>query len=218
MPSKITCLECGSVLVSVHRHDYKTCDCPNRTMIDGGSDYVRYGGRDMDKVRVEEFSMDPEDPAYDHALVSNIKFWNTTDARLMSLANFDDDHLRNVAPMLLARKSKYAGACQHEIQRRGLAPRQPLFDEFYKGRWTREVTADMPPENIHAILAEKGWHMVVCEDLPKPAREALNDLRRWIDSELHGPWFNDLINDMREFWFELEEDAVALAARANFGR
>lgn len=50
--SQVTCLECGEVLVSEHRHDYKTCSCPNETMIDGGNDYVRYGGKDLSKVEV----------------------------------------------------------------------------------------------------------------------------------------------------------------------
>ena len=50
--SQVTCLECGEVLVSEHRHDYKTCSCPNETMIDGGNDYVRYGGKDLSKVEI----------------------------------------------------------------------------------------------------------------------------------------------------------------------
>jgi len=48
--SQVTCLECGEVLVSEHRHDYKTCSCPNETMIDGGNAYVRYGGKDLSKI------------------------------------------------------------------------------------------------------------------------------------------------------------------------
>ena len=50
--SQVTCLECGEVLVSEHRHDYKTCSCPNETMIDGGNEYVRFGGKDLSKVEV----------------------------------------------------------------------------------------------------------------------------------------------------------------------
>jgi len=38
------------VLVSHHRHDYKTCDCENKTMVDGGTSYLRHGGVDMNKV------------------------------------------------------------------------------------------------------------------------------------------------------------------------
>lgn len=59
MPSKeerqivynsVLCLGCGAVLVSYHRHDYKTCECDNQTMVDGGTSYLRYGGKDMTKV------------------------------------------------------------------------------------------------------------------------------------------------------------------------
>lgn len=58
MPSKerqivynsVLCLGCGEVLVSHHRHDYKTCGCDNKTMVDGGTAYLRYGGVDMTKV------------------------------------------------------------------------------------------------------------------------------------------------------------------------
>jgi hypothetical protein len=50
--NSVKCLNCGEVLVSYHRHDYKTCSCENQTMVDGGLDYVRYGGKDMSKVEV----------------------------------------------------------------------------------------------------------------------------------------------------------------------
>lgn len=59
MPSKkerqivhnsVLCLGCGATLVSYHRHDYKTCNCENQTMVDGGTAYLRYGGVDMTKV------------------------------------------------------------------------------------------------------------------------------------------------------------------------
>jgi hypothetical protein len=50
--SSVICLECGEVLVSRHRHDYKTCSCEQETMIDGGLEYIRYGGRDLAKVQI----------------------------------------------------------------------------------------------------------------------------------------------------------------------
>lgn len=50
--SQVTCLDCGEILVSQHRHDYKTCSCPNETMIDGGNDYIRYGGKNLSKVDI----------------------------------------------------------------------------------------------------------------------------------------------------------------------
>lgn len=43
------------VLVSFNRHDYKTCLCPNETMVDGGHDYLRYGGKNLSKVQVLKF-------------------------------------------------------------------------------------------------------------------------------------------------------------------
>jgi hypothetical protein len=50
--NKIKCLECGTILESKHRHDWVTCGCPNQTFIDGGNDYLRYGGVDMNKIKV----------------------------------------------------------------------------------------------------------------------------------------------------------------------
>ena len=36
------CLLCGDVLVSEHRHDFKSCSCGNLS-VDGGNDYIRRG-------------------------------------------------------------------------------------------------------------------------------------------------------------------------------
>jgi len=48
----IVCLCCGKVMISYHRHDYKTCGCPQSSMIDGGQvDYVRYGGADLNLLQ-----------------------------------------------------------------------------------------------------------------------------------------------------------------------
>ena len=49
--NSVTCLKCKEVLVSHHRHDYKTCGCDNQTMVDGGTAYSRYGGIDLKKVK-----------------------------------------------------------------------------------------------------------------------------------------------------------------------
>lgn len=51
---RIQCLVCGDIIESYHRHDYKHCSCGN-AMIDGGSDYLRYGwkkehGKDSVKI------------------------------------------------------------------------------------------------------------------------------------------------------------------------
>jgi len=48
--NRVQCKSCGEVLTSYHRHDYKTCGCWNETMVDGGTNYQRYGGKDLDLV------------------------------------------------------------------------------------------------------------------------------------------------------------------------
>lgn len=49
----VTCLGCGEKLVSRHRHDYVQCSCENGTFIDGGLDYRRYGGKNLDLISHE---------------------------------------------------------------------------------------------------------------------------------------------------------------------
>ena len=46
----VVCGNCKEILVSKFTHDYKTCKCENRTMVDGGNDYVRAGGKDLSLV------------------------------------------------------------------------------------------------------------------------------------------------------------------------
>lgn len=46
----VTCTECNETIISRTRHDYKVCQCENQAMVDGGIDYIRYGGKDMTKV------------------------------------------------------------------------------------------------------------------------------------------------------------------------
>ena len=49
--NSIECLECGKTIVSQHRHDYVKCECPNEAMVDGGTDYLRYGAKNMSKIK-----------------------------------------------------------------------------------------------------------------------------------------------------------------------
>lgn len=48
--STVICLECGTILHSLYTHDYRTCGCPQDSMIDGGTSYLRCGGFDLDKL------------------------------------------------------------------------------------------------------------------------------------------------------------------------
>lgn len=47
-PNALRCLGCDKVIVSLHRHDYRTCGCPYDCMVDGGNDYQRRGWKDGD--------------------------------------------------------------------------------------------------------------------------------------------------------------------------
>jgi len=46
--TKIKCLKCGDVIQSLSVHDFKWCSCRN-IFIDGGNEYLRYGGNVEDK-------------------------------------------------------------------------------------------------------------------------------------------------------------------------
>jgi hypothetical protein len=50
--SAAICLECGTLLLSKHVHDYQSCSCDNEAFIDGGSCYQRAGGHDLSKIYV----------------------------------------------------------------------------------------------------------------------------------------------------------------------
>lgn len=49
---KVRCLKCGEVLESTWVHDFKMCKCPNETYVDGGHDYLRIGGMDLNLIEV----------------------------------------------------------------------------------------------------------------------------------------------------------------------
>lgn len=48
--NRIRCLLCGTVLESVHRHDFRSCDCG--TFVDGGLDYCRHGASSLDDIEI----------------------------------------------------------------------------------------------------------------------------------------------------------------------
>ena len=50
--NKVKCLSCGVILTSEYRHDFQQCKCPNETFTDGGDDYQRIGGVDMELIEV----------------------------------------------------------------------------------------------------------------------------------------------------------------------
>ena len=50
--NSVTCLECNETIVSFHRHDFKNCNCGNAACVDGGTAYLRYGAKDMSKIKL----------------------------------------------------------------------------------------------------------------------------------------------------------------------
>lgn len=50
--AKVKCLGCGRILESKFRHDFQMCDCANNTFVDGGEDYIRIGGKELDKIEI----------------------------------------------------------------------------------------------------------------------------------------------------------------------
>ena len=44
----ILCKKCNAILVSMYRHHFVQCNCPNRAFMDGGQDiYYRGGAMDL---------------------------------------------------------------------------------------------------------------------------------------------------------------------------
>ena len=96
--NRVQCKNCGEVLTSYNRHDYKTCGCENETMIDGGTDYQRYGGKDLSLV-------DSNSTIYlsdDHMMNRSAAHWGNRgkDGRdplsYKSIADMSNDHISNI--------------------------------------------------------------------------------------------------------------------------
>ena len=51
MGGMIKCLKCGQILHSVYRHDFQGCNCDNQSFVDGGFDYMRVGGKDLEAIK-----------------------------------------------------------------------------------------------------------------------------------------------------------------------
>ena len=48
---KIKCLICGDIIESKSVHDLVSCKCES-CYIDGGEDYLHFGGKDFDKILI----------------------------------------------------------------------------------------------------------------------------------------------------------------------
>ncbi len=48
---KIKCLNCNEIIKSKYKHDLVSCKC-NNCYIDGGQDYLHFGGNDFNKILI----------------------------------------------------------------------------------------------------------------------------------------------------------------------
>ena len=48
--NSVKCLICNTILESKYGHNYVQCSCPNQTFTDGGLDYQRRGGKDLNLI------------------------------------------------------------------------------------------------------------------------------------------------------------------------
>ncbi len=95
--NSVTCLDCLETIVSYHRHDYKTCDCDNQAMVDGGTDYARYGAMNMKKI--------VHYAVYDDDDFEKVRQYATRGSRgkdgqkplsYIAICDMDDDYLQSV--------------------------------------------------------------------------------------------------------------------------
>ena len=96
--NRVQCKSCGEVLTSYHRHDYKTCGCENETMVDGGTDYQRYGGLNLDLVDISSTIYLSED----HEMNRSAAHWGNRGKdglqplSYKSVADMSNSHINNI--------------------------------------------------------------------------------------------------------------------------
>lgn len=57
--SRAQCVLCEDIIESTHRHHFVTCKC-GEIFLDGGDEYLRYGAKDMNNIRITKFLLDEE--------------------------------------------------------------------------------------------------------------------------------------------------------------
>lgn len=53
----ILCTGCDTVLYSLTGHHFHGCECSNETFVDGGKNYLRFGGMDLGKIVSGKFNV-----------------------------------------------------------------------------------------------------------------------------------------------------------------
>jgi len=95
--NSVKCLNCDEILVSYHRHDYKTCSCENETSIDGGLDYCRYGGKDLSLVETNYlYDDEPFEVLREHIYRGGRGVDGKQPLKYVKLADISDEWLDNI--------------------------------------------------------------------------------------------------------------------------
>jgi len=95
--NSVICLNCGEQLISRHRHDYKECSCENKTMVDGGYDYERFGGKDLELVQsFVIYSDDPHETIRRYVERGSRGKSGREDLKYIKLKDIDDEYLQNI--------------------------------------------------------------------------------------------------------------------------
>lgn len=95
--NSITCDECSETIVSYHRHDYKTCGCPNEATVDGGTEYLRYGAKNMSKIKqFAVYTDDDFDIVRKYATRGSRGKDGTEPLSWIAICDMDDDYLQAV--------------------------------------------------------------------------------------------------------------------------
>jgi hypothetical protein len=96
--NRVQCKACDEILTSYYGHDYKTCSCPNETMVDGGNNYQRYGGVNLTLVDTSLSVYLSED----HFVNREAACWGNrgkdgkSPLSYKSVAEMSNDHLENI--------------------------------------------------------------------------------------------------------------------------
>lgn len=97
--SGLYCKTCKEEICSRHRHDYRVCQC-GKTFIDGGLDYIRYGG---EQNNVELRSLYLKDDII--KIREKVLVWSKTEQKTVLLKNISDEHLDSLINYYLSSRN-----------------------------------------------------------------------------------------------------------------
>lgn len=93
----VKCLQCNKIIISYHRHDYKECGCSNKTMVDGGTDYIRCGGVDLNLLEIiSVYDDEPFEKVRQYAYRGSRGKDNKQPLIWIKLCDMEYDHLQAV--------------------------------------------------------------------------------------------------------------------------